>query len=861
MRVVPFALASVLALGVPFASTAPASATVSSAPGSSTTVPDWRMRSDVEVGVGGGTVSSPSYSDSGWTTVPARSTVVAGLVAAGRYPDLNFGENLKSVARSDFEVPWWYRKAFRFEPRAGVRTFLELDGGIISRGEIWLNGAEVAGSDVVVGAYPTHEFDVTSLLRKGTNALAIRASAADPARDLAIHFVDWSQPPPDRNQGIFRDVRFASGGAVSLRFPRVSTDLPLPDLSRATVSVRVDARNNTGSPVTAVVSGTYGDGPFRTTVSLGAGETRTVSVVRELRSPRVWWPFRMGGQPLYDLSLTASVGGAVSDVARTSFGVREVSSVVEQGARRFFVNGEPFLVRGGGWASDLFLRTDVRRIADQLALVRSMGLNLLRLEGKPENDEFYAIADRLGIMVLTGWECCSKWEDYASFGAEDYRVAGESAASEGRRVRNHPSVIGFLIGSDRAPGAVLEKVYLDGLARAEWELPVIPSAQALSSPVLGASGMKMAGPYWWEPPSYWYDKRAGGASGFASEIGPGPAVPEMAELRKFLSPSDIARLTDYSAVQYHLSPSATFDKFSFWGKALDARYGPPSTPDSLVRLAQLAGYETVRAQFEAFGRNGSDRVRPATGVVHWMVNNAWPTLYWHLFDYYLATGGGYFGAKTALRPLHVQYSYDDGSVAVANTGLSGVAGMSVSATVFEVDGTVRAEETWAADVPGNGAVRVGTLPAGAGGTYFARLLLKDSTGRVVDRNVYWLSTRADTLDYTGSTWYHTPQSGYADLSGVRSLPEASVAVGVASSGGVTEVTLRNTGGGVAFFVRATVRKGVGGAEVLPTDWSDNYVTLWPGETLTLRATYRPSDLAGARPTVDVEGVNLPLSVH
>ncbi|CCH35458.1 glycoside hydrolase family 2 TIM barrel-domain containing protein [Actinosynnema sp. NPDC047251] len=862
-RALPLVAVLALTLAVPAAVAEPvpgggARFEVAAAPGDVSTVPDWRMQSGARATQGGAAISTTSYADTGWLTVPARSTVLAGLIANGKYPDVNHGENLKQVDRADFTVPWWYRKVFTASPRAGSHTFLRLDGGVIARGEVWLNGALVADSNTVVGAYPTHEFDVTRLLREGDNALAIRASSADPKTDLSIHFIDWAQLPPDFNQGLFRDVRFATGGPVSLRFPRATADLPLPSLASATVTVQVDARNNTDAPVTADVSATIGLTPLRQRVSLAAKETRTVTFTQDVDRPRVWWPFQMGEQPLYTAALEAAVDGVGSDAAATTFGVREVTSALVQGARQFTVNGKPFLVRGGGWASDLFLRTDVRKIEDQLKLVRGMGMNTIRLEGKPENDELYDLADRYGIMLLTGWECCSKWEDYASFDAEDNRVAGESAHSEARRIRNHPSLLGFLIGSDAAPPAALEKVYLDALERADWNLPVISSAKALGSPKLGPPGLKMDGPYWWEPPDYWYTKRLGGAFGFASEIGPGPTVPELDELKKFLRPADIAKLTDYNAPQYHLSPSTTFTKFSFWGTALDGRYGRPTSPEQFVRKAQLANYETNRAQFEAFGRNFSDASKPATGVIYWMLNDAWPKMYWHLYDYYLATAGSYFGAKTALRPLHVQYSYDDRSLAVVNTGLSDVPGLTVQATVFNLDGTVKADETRPVSARGNGSVRAGTLPqpGGLSSTYFVRLLLKDANGSVVDRNVYWLSTKADKLNYNASTWYHTPQTEYADLKGLDKLRAGQVAVTTSSAEGSTDVTLRNTGASVAFFVRATIRKGVGGPEVLPTDWSDNYVTLWPGESLTLQARYRAADLGGATPSVEVIGHNV-----
>lgn len=835
--------------------------------GQVTTIPDWRLQTSRSATGDGATYSNPTFNDSSWLAVPARSTVLAGLIANNRYADVNFGENLKSVNRSDFSVPWWYRKSFTASQPAGTNTFLKLKGGIISRAEIWVNGTRVAGTDTVIGAYPTREYNVTSLIRNGTNAIAIKAMPSDPSKDLLIHFVDWTQLPPDRNQGLFRDVQLANSGPVSLRDLRVSTDLPLPNLTAADLTVKVNARNDSGQAVSTQVTGTIDNVNFTQPVSLAAGETKTVTFTPgntpglRLTNPRVWWPFTMGDQPMYSATVSASVGGAVSDSASTTFGVREISSTrVNGGGRQFVINGKPFLVRGGGWASDLFLRTNLRNIEDQLNLVKSMNLNTIRLEGKPENDEFYEMTDRLGIMVLTGWECCSAWENYGSFNAEKNRVAGESAESEGKRIRNHPSVLGFLIASDLATPAAQEKIYLDALARADWNLPIIASASNKSSPQLGNSGMKMEGPYWWEPPVYWYNKQMGGAAGFASEIGPGPTIPEMDELRKFLTQSQINSLTNYNATHYHLSPSGTFGKLSFWGTALDNRYGKPATVDELVRKAQLANYETNRAQFEAFADNFSDSSNPSTGVIYWMLNDPWPKLFWHLYNYNLATAGSYFGAKTALRPLHVQYSYDDKSLSVVNTGLQNVPGLSVQVTLFNADGTQKANETRPVNSTANATVKVGSLPqpSGLSTTYFARLLLKDSSGKVIDRNVYWLSTKADTLNYGSSTWYHTPQSGYADLKGLNSLPAGSVNASATSTveGANTMTTVTITASQMAFFVRASVRKGNGGAEVLPQDWSDNYVTLWPGETLTLTATYRTADLGGASPVVQLSGQNI-----
>jgi exo-1,4-beta-D-glucosaminidase len=80
---------------------------------------------------------------------------------------------------------------------------------------------------------------------------------------------------------------------------------------------------------------------------------------------------------------------------------------------------------------------------------------------------------------------------------------------------------------------------------------------------------------------------------------------------------------------------------------------------------------------------------------------------------------------------------------------------------------------------------------------------------------------------------------------------------------VTDVTIENTSTTVAFFIRADVRRGTaagvlaaGDNEVVPTFWSDNDITLWPGESETLHASYRSAGLRGSVPVVTVSGWNV-----
>ena len=191
----------------------------------------------------------------------------------------------------------------------------------------------------------------------------------------------------------------------------------------------------------------------------------------------------------------------------------------------------------------------------------------------------------------------------------------------------------------------------------------------------------MTGPYDYVAPSYWLlDKTRGGAHGFNTETSPGPAIPPIESLRRML-PEDHLWPID-SWWDYHAGGGA-FKDLKIFTTALDARYGPSTSVEEFARKAQVMAYEGHRAMFEAFGRNKYT----STGVIQWMLNNAWPSMIWHLYDWYLRPGGSYFGAKKANEPLHIQYSYDDASVVVVNSFYQAFPGMKARARVYNIDMT------------------------------------------------------------------------------------------------------------------------------------------------------------------------------
>jgi len=263
--------------------------------------------------------------------------------------------------------------------------------------------------------------------------------------------------------------------------------------------------------------------------------------------------------------------------------------------------------------------------------------------------------------------------------------------------------------------------------------------------------------------------------------------------------------------------------------------------------------------FEAYGRDKYD----STGVIQWMMNNAWPSMIWHLYDYYLRPGGGYFGAKKACEPLHIQYSYDDRSVVVVNGFYQDFNGLQATARIYNLDMTEKFSAQTNLDIPSDGTKRILTLPepAGVSSTYFVKLTLADAAGKRVSENFYWLSTQGDTLDKPkpGSDWYYTPTKQFANFKALSTLPPVKLKV-LAKSDRVgdeyaTHVTIQNPGKSLAFFVHLKVNDSKTGQEILPVIWQDNYFSLLPGEEREITATYAPLP-RGSKPILDVSGWNV-----
>ena len=850
----------------------------------------WMIQSSSDVREAGEILSTPQFRPVGWYPTSVPSTVLAALVRDEAFPDPYFSMNLRSIpgARypignqyfatlpmspdNPFRVPWWYRTEFRLPADYSTKTvWLHFDA-INYRANVWLNGQQIATAEKMVGAWRIFEFNITPAAVAGQdNCLAVEVFPPLPD-DLAINFVDWNPPPPDKDLGIWRDVYITATGPVALRFPQVVTQLDLPSLAAARLTVTSEVHNAASETVRGILKGQIENIQFAQPVELSAHESKTVSFDPEdyphltLAHPRVWWPAGLGPQNLYDLILEFEADGQVSDRQVIQFGIRSVTSELDERQHRLFkINGHNILIRGAGWAPDMMMQTTPERMKAELDYVRDMHLNTIRLEGKIEDDNFLALCDRYGILVMAGWCCCDQWERWDKWKPENYLVSAESLKDQIRRLRSHACMLDWLNGSDKPPPAKIEAAYIKVLKDYRWPNPYQSSATARPTSVSGATGLNMPGPYESVAPSFWLlDKKGGGAFGFNTETGPGPEVPPVESLRRML-PEDHLWPPD-SYWDFH-ADGGKYHTLKVFTEAMEARYGKATGLEDYAEKAQVMAYEAHRAMFEAFGRNKYT----ATGVIQWMLNSAWPSMIFHLYDYYLRPGGAYFGTKKACEPLHIQYSYDDRSIAVVNSTYQAFPEMKARAQVYNLDMT----EKWSTEAPDDVAPdstnRVFVIPdiPGLTSTYFLRLTLQDSEHRTVSSNFYWLSTKPAVIDWENSTWYHTPTKSFDDLTALASLPPVELRAShdsvVHGEEGVTRFTIENPTSNLAFFVHLKIinKHAVSDeeydflpAEELPVLWEDNYFPLMPGEKREISATYRRSDFRGTSPAFEIDGWNV-----
>jgi exo-1,4-beta-D-glucosaminidase len=864
---------------------------------------NWLLQSSCKVSQPGEVLSTSQFTPDQWYKATVPSTVLAAQVADGEFHDIFYSDNLRKLpgmgyqigqVYSDLPVPasspyacsWWYRTEFQVpQDLKGKQVWLHFDG-INTRANVWLNGKKLADAKEMAGAYRLYELDATAaLLQDQANVLAVEVFAPTD-KDFGITFVDWTPTPPDKDMGLWREVYLTASGPVRVRYPAVVTHFPEKSLDRADMTVRAELHNDTDTAVEGVVRAEFDAVTCEKKVTLSPRETLPVILTPnefpqlKIDHPELWWPAGLGDQKLHRITVSFTTSGSVSDTQSANFGIREITGELYGAAPRIGelfdnnglgriktdkrpllirVNHQPVLIRGGGWAPEMLLRKSDDRLLAEMTYIRDMHLNAIRLEGKLEGEKFFDLADQMGILVIAGWCCCDNWEHWRTWDAGDLTIATESLRSQMLRLRHHASLAIWMNGSDNAPPPSVEKAYLKIEADTGWPNPIVSSTSSKPTAVTGPSGVKMSGPYDYVPPEDWLldDDHFGGAYGFNTETSPGAAIPELSSLKKFL-PEDHRWPID-NVFLFHAGAGNLNGNLDHYNAGMNATYGPPKGLNDYVFKSQAMSYDGQRAMFEAFGRNKYT----ATGVIQWMLNNGWPGVIWHLYDFYLQPAGGYFGTKKACEPLHIQYSYDDRSVVVVNSVNRDFKELTAEATMYDFNLKKLFSKKVQLASPSDSVQRLFNLPSDSIDTtmYFVRLTLFDKASKVVSTNFYWLPKKQAVMDWSVEHQqahpYYTDVLSFGDLSLLNQLKKARVDASGSrlTDGSGVRVQIHNPSASLAFQVHLSVVNDKGGDEILPVLWDDNYISLLPGESRVVVARYS-SAATGDPLRLDVNGWNV-----
>ena len=845
----------------------------------------WSLKSATGLPDQGDTISSAGYDDSAW--VPVRrmpGTVLDTLQDAGVYPNLYYGMNLLTEVPQDlYKQDWWYRTTFTAP--AGQQTY-QLDfPGINYRADIWLNGHRIADSRQIAGMYVDHELDVTPWIAPGEpNTLAVKVTPERAIQDvsgveLADSWYDWinarflgyrdraggSPGGPsfvaDRNAGIWKPVRLKAFGPVGIGPATVNTRLPLPSTDSAKLTVYATVHNHAPTPVRGLLRATIsraGKDPVRVSqpVSLQAGEEREITfspddfTQLDVNEPDLWWPYTMGRPDLYDLRLDFVQNSIATSTVTSKFGIRTVEQARDSdqsagpGGGNFYlrVNGRNFGVRGATYAPDLLYRYDPDRDEAILRYAKDLGVNMLRLESKIASARFVEMADEMGIPLMYGWMCCNQWEKWPQWDGEDRRVAADSLRSQIAALRSHASVFLWANGSDGRPPDQVRQTYHRILGELHWQNAVVDTVSALARDRNGAplwDGIQMSGPYSWRPPSYWFAGNYPATRGASAEQGDNEHIPPYSSLRRFIPQDKLWPIND--TWYFHAGSDPHNASLTSIRRIIDWRYGMSTNAEMFAEKAQLAHYENTRAQFEAFAAGGWDSHKM---TIYWMLNGHWPSFFGNIFDYYLRPGGAYYGAKKGLRPLSVVFdSYATGDhrqakVTVVNQSPDAARGLRVRVRTYDLSSRVRSDRS--ADgiaVASGGTTQALTLAPGPADSpvFFVRCELLDAGGTTVAENVYWQS---QVIDDVGSprndAAFESNQVSYADMTALNTMTKPRLDITAHRNGADVDIALRNPSTNVAFFERAELLATDDGDEILPIEYDDNYLTVFPGETAHIR---------------------------
>ena len=831
-----------------------------------------------------------------WYNATVPGTVLRTLVDQGVYPDPYFGLNNLAIPEDLCRKDWWYRCSISLSEDMLAKETLELlFNGINYKADIWFNGQKIGS---IAGAFIRGRFDITELAQ-AENTLAVHiyppanpgipheqsprsgggknggALCLDGPTFFCSEGWDWMPGVRDRNIGIWQDVQLIATEGISLGDTQVITDLPLPSVAYADLTVQTSLKNSSASERTVVLEGKIGDITFNKEIILPAGSETQVSIPGiRMQNPKLWMPNGYGDPNLYELELSCTEGGKVSDKQTTRLGVRELSyeltvdapsakglriehnpladnhlgQILDHRMLRDTLGGlhipslaegidvkdltvipndgmSPYLVikvngvrifcRGGNWGMDDMMKNVSREhLEPYLILHKEANFNMIRnWTGASTSETLYELCDEYGMLVWNDF-----WLSTEGFNLNplDEDLFMRNATDVVRRFRYHPSIVMWCPRNEGYATETLERRLSAMIQKEDITRRYHPNSRNCN--------LRWSGPWHYYKDAgvyYSYD-----AHGFNTELG-SPSVPTAASMRKMMPEADQWPISD--TWHYH----DLLDGLHEYVNAVDRLYGKAESLDDFCSKVQFINYDSYRAMFESWN---SRLWGDASGVLLWMSHPAWPSVEWQTYSWDYETFGSYYGSRKACEPVHVQMNLDDHDIVVLNTTTSSLDDMKVSLTCYDLAGkTLSSKIMKDIDVPANSRLDLFKAELeGLTGNYMVRLILSDKKGKVITVNDYMMRGEG-TEDFTALN-----NVGKAQLKARR----------LSSKSDTQRYEITNTSGNIALNLKFNLVNPENGEIILPAYFSDGYFHLLPGEKRTIEV-HSPS--AGA---IMVEGYNV-----
>lgn len=843
----------------------------------------WKCAPIKEVTTDGVSLSKSDYKLSGWMPAVVPGTVLTTMLSNHKVPDPFYGMNNEKIkdiydTGRNYYTYWFVNDFKAATPGNGGQVYLNLRG-INYSCNVFINGHQL-NAKTHYGMFLRQSYNVTKLLNQsGNNRLAIVVYPPDPvgkpnggqggdgriAKNVGLQYTagwDWIQPMRDRNTGIWDKVTIETTGKINIINPHVVTLVPgVRKVSGPQQPAVIKASAELQNPLSTLVTGTLQFTINGTHVSqkvvLKPNATTQVNLADlTLKNPNLWWPNGYGKPYLYPSQIQFFTSdNKLSDQENINVGVREIQTNwnSKTNSQQVTVNGQKVFIKGGNWIiSDAMLRFSDARYDAEVRFHKDMNLNLIRVWGGAiiERPEFYNACDKYGMLVFQDFwisgDANGKWVDPLKTEdqwtrrkyPDNHQLFLQSAADQIKLVRNHPSLAIWCGGNEITPPEdillSLRDSIIPKLDGTRWFVDY-SNSDKMSLNTFGGNG---DGPYGIQPLDTFWETRT---YPFNTEIG-SVGVGDYESLKRFIPEKNLVA-PQFSAQGNSSKVDSVWNyhKYIGYDDSIEP-YGKAKDAEDFAIKAQLVNYDQYRALMEGFSSHMWDWY---TGVIIWKTQNPWTAMRGQMYDYYLDPNACLYGLHSGSESLHAMYNPVSGMVAVVNNTFETKRDLMLVVKTINMQGVdsaltqifIEAQPSSSKNfLPVKSAINKRAKDEGT----FLSLQLLDVNKNVISNNLYWLP------------------NAEGNYSGLKHMPLSQLKVtNKRIAGGKIEVTLNNPAKApVAFFNRLSLVDGVTKKRILPVFYSDNYVSVLPGEQRKIILDYQPVNTS-QQLQLSVSGWNLP----